>query len=241
MLLKSNAIILRTVRYGDGGLVVDALTSEAGRVTFFCHLSSSRRGRLKRQIFQPLSVLSVEFDYRPRLRMQRFKNVSVAVPFATIPFDARKSAIALFVAEFLGFAIRGEQQDRRLFDYIVDSLLWLDGAQRSFANFHIVFMLRMSSFLGFYPNMEGFEAGSWFDLRDGVFTHRQPVHNDAVAPEEARLIGLLMRLRFSTMHLLAMSRSERNRCTDLILRYYRLHIPDFPELKSLGVLRELFG
>lgn len=43
-----------------------------------------------------------------------------------------------------------------------------------------------------------------------------------------------------TMHLFAMSRAERSRCLELINEYYRLHLPDFPVLKSLEVLKELF-
>ena len=45
---------------------------------------------------------------------------------------------------------------------------------------------------------------------------------------------------YETMHLFKMSRSERNRCTEIILTYYRLHVPNFPELKSLGIMQELF-
>lgn len=37
-----------------------------------------------------------------------------------------------------------------------------------------------------------------------------------------------------------MSRVERMRCLTVIEQYYRLHLPDFPELKSLDVLKELF-
>jgi DNA repair protein RecO (recombination protein O) len=45
---------------------------------------------------------------------------------------------------------------------------------------------------------------------------------------------------FPTMHLFRLSRHERNRIAEVLLHYYRLHIPQFPELKSLGVLRELW-
>ena len=59
-------------------------------------------------------------------------------------------------------------------------------------------------------------------------------------PAEAGKIGLLMRLNYKTMHLCTMSRAERNRCTEVILEFYRLHVPGFPEMKSLEVLRQLF-
>ena len=50
-----------------------------------------------------------------------------------------------------------------------------------------------------------------------------------------------MRMNYDTMHLFEMSRAERNRCVEIILSYYRLHLPGFPELKSLEVLRELYN
>ena len=67
------------------------------------------------------------------------------------------------------------------------------------------------------------------------------VHNDCIAPAEASRIARLMRMDYATMHLFRLSRDERARCLDVILTYYRLHLPDFPELRSVEVLRETFG
>ena len=57
---------------------------------------------------------------------------------------------------------------------------------------------------------------------------------------EASYIRLLMRMDFATMHLFRMSRTERNRVLEILLTYYRLHLPDFPELRSTAVLHTLF-
>jgi DNA repair protein RecO (recombination protein O) len=42
------------------------------------------------------------------------------------------------------------------------------------------------------------------------------------------------------MHQLALNRKLRGVYLAILSLYYRLHIPDFPELKSADVLRELF-
>ena len=55
------------------------------------------------------------------------------------------------------------------------------------------------------------------------------------------MIQLLMRMDFSTMHLFRLSHQERNRIAEVLLHYYRLHIAQFPELKSLDVLKELWA
>jgi len=53
-------------------------------------------------------------------------------------------------------------------------------------------------------------------------------------------VQLMMRMDFPTMHLFQMSHAERNRLLEVVLFYYRLHLPDFPELKSLSVLQALY-
>ena len=73
------------------------------------------------------------------------------------------------------------------------------------------------------------------------FTPIQPSHGAFLKPDEASRINILMRMNYETMHLFAMSRAERNRCLTIINDYYRLHLPDFPLLKSLDVLKELFA
>ena len=101
--------------------------------------------------------------------------------------------------------------------------------------------MRLSRFLGLYPNLEDYHSGDYFDLRSAGFTPLRPqAHPDYIGPEEASRLTGLMRMNYETMHLFAMDRSERARCLTVMNEYYRLHLPDFPVLKSLEVLKELF-
>ena len=127
-----------------------------------------------------------------------------------------------------------------LHDYLENSIQWLDGQQAHYANFHLVFLLRLARFLGFYPNLDDYEDGYYFDLRESVFINNPPVHRDFLHPEEARKVQLIMRMDFPTMHLFRMSHQDRNRLLEVSLKYYRLHLPDFPEMKSIEVLQALY-
>lgn len=240
MEVKTKAIVLRTVRYGDSRMIVDMLTASVGRVSFACGLSKTNRGKIKKQLFQPLTLLDIVFDYRTTMELQRIKDVRMARPFVSIPFDAYKLSIGLFLAEFLVYATKGEQDGNQLEEFTEKSLLWLDNAVDGFANFHLVFMIRVSLFVGFYPNLDGYSDGAWFDLRDGSFTMTCPSHPDYLNPDDSRRILLLTRMNFDNMRLFSMSRVDRNRCLDVIMTYYRLHVANFPVLRSLEVLRKLF-
>ena len=240
MEIRTRAVVLHALKYGESQLIVDVLTRVQGRLSFICHLSRSGRGRTKKQLFQPLTVLELVFDHRPAQQLQRFRDLRLAAPFVSIPFDAAKLSISLFTAEFLTYATRGELQNEQLYDYVERSIAWLDNVTSGYANFHLVFMMRLSRFIGFFPNLADNVRGAWFDLRNGCFVLRQPGHPDYLRPDEASRIGLLMRMDFDNMRFFRMSRQERNRCTEILLSYYRLHVAGFPELKSLDVLRELF-
>lgn len=241
MYTKTRAIVLRTVKYGDRKLVVDLLTEQAGRLSFMVTLSANGRGQMRRQLFQPLSIVDVETDLRPTLQMQRLKNIRLAYAWTSLPFRPEKAAIGLFLSEFLCRILPQGQQDAPLFAYVEQSLEWLDAAVQGYANFHLVFLMRLTRFLGIYPNLSAFRDGCWFDLRNATFCAQRPVHADVLRPEEARKIGLLLRMSFATMHLFRMSHDERNRCLEVLLQFYRLHVPAFGELKSLPVLRQLFS
>ena len=140
-----------------------------------------------------------------------------------------------------------------MFAYVSDAMQWLDMAEDGYANFHLTFLMRMSRFLGFYPNLEEWEVRGGgeerestmpdmlFDLREGRFCTTAPLHRDFLQPDDARRIHILMRMDFPTMHLFRLNRTDRNRIVDVLLHYYRLHIPQFPELKSLSVLQELWA
>lgn len=240
MEVKSKAIVLRTVKYGDSRMIVDMLTASVGRVSFVCSLSKTNKGKIKKQLFQPLTLLDLVFDYRPTVELQRIKDVRISRPFVSIPFDACKLSIGLFLSEFLLYATKCEQDGNQLEEFTEKSLLWLDNAVDGFANFHLVFMIHVSLFVGFYPNLDGYRDGAWFDLRDGSFTMTCPSHPDYLNPVDSRRILLLTRMNFDNMRLFRMSRDDRNRCLDVIMAYYRLHVPNFPVLRSLEVLRELF-
>ena len=194
MIVNTDAIVLRAVKYGDSKLVVDMFTRQCGRLSFIVSVPRSGRGRIKKQYFQPLTQLSVACDVRPRLQLQRLGDASMAYAYATLTADSGKLAVAMFVAEFLCHALRDEQQGGPLFDYLADSLQWLDSATGGYANFHLVFLMRLTRFLGFYPNLEGYAPGRCFDLRSGCFCDSAPVHSDYLAPGEAALVGLMSRV-----------------------------------------------
>ena len=231
-IIKTEAIVLHSLKYGEGRIIVDIFSREQGRLSLIVSAPRSERSKIKKQYLQPLTLLMLECDVRPQAQLQKVREATLLTPLPSLFSDAKKLSIGLFVSEFLYHALKGEQRNVPLFDYVRSSIEWLDAASGPVANFHLVLLMRMARFLGFYPNMES--EGDYFDLSEGTFGQRR---DDRIAGTTVRQ---LMRKDYPTMHLFRLSRQERLQILQTLLRYYELHLPAFPELRSLSVLKELY-
>lgn len=241
MLQKTVGIVLHVLKYSDTSHIIEMYTEVSGRISFLVAVPRSRKAAVKSVLFQPLSLIEFEADFRLNTSLYKIKEAKSFYPFSSIPYNPYKSAMALFMAEFLCRAIREEAENRPLFAYLVHSITWLDECKEGFANFHLVFLMRLSRFLGLYPNLDDYREGDYFDLLNACFVPLRPqLHASFIQPQDASRLNALMRMNYDTMHLFGMSRGERTRCLTVINEYYRLHLPDFPVLKSLAVLQELF-
>ncbi len=243
MLTKTQAIVLRSSKYGESKLIIDMFTRQLGRQSFIISLPKTSHGKLKKQFFQPFTLLNIECDMRQQSQLQKLREVSMLLPLTTLLATPAKLSISLFLAEFLYHALRNEQENEQLFDYILTSIQWLDNKESDYANFHLVFLIHLSRFLGFYPNLEEKTENEqhYFDLRAATFCTIPPTHKEYLKEKESSLLRLMMRMDYPTMHLFQMSQKQRNRCLDIALQYYQIHLPDFPKLRSLSVLRALWG
>ena len=213
--------MLRTLRYTDQKVIATLFTERRGAVSFLLRVPRSRRSALQNVLLSPLSLLEVDMDFQEQAQLQRLVEVRVDEPYQSLPYNPMKQTIALFLSEFLYYSLREEQTNVDLYAYLVNSLLWLDNRRERFGNFPATFLIRLSRFLGFWPDME--EA-------QGV-----------VRRGEEGLVPLILRMDFGTMHLFRFTREQRTRLLEALNDYYRLHVPHFPELRSMAILREVLS
>jgi DNA repair protein RecO (recombination protein O) len=165
------------------------LTDLLGRATYMVQGVKSTRGHgNKAALLQPMFPVEFEGLESPRAEMHRLRELRAAPPLRSIPFDVRKSTIALFMAEMLYRLVREVEPNSELFEFVYGAVQALDGAAN--ANFHLWFMVGLSRHLGFFPAGE-WQPGWWFDIREGVFTPVMP-RGEAFSRENAALLSRLM-------------------------------------------------
>ncbi|MDL2223893.1 DNA repair protein RecO C-terminal domain-containing protein [Bacteroidales bacterium OttesenSCG-928-M06] len=241
MLHKTRAIVLYNLNYNDAYFIVHTYTEEFGPVSYLTSRSKGKKSRIPKSLFYPLSVLELEVEHYNLRDIQRLKEAKQHVSFLSLISNPVKSTISIFLSEFISKIIKESSPNRLLFDYIFQSLRILEMIEKDYANFHLVFMIRLSQFLGFYPDSRDYMKGMYFDMQNGMFVRYKPMHIHFLNPDESQVFYNLLRMNYENMASFKFSRHERKTIIYRILEYYRLHLIHFPDIKSLEILHEVFG
>lgn len=237
MLVKTKAIVLSSLKYQEKSLIVKCLTESDGIKSYFVRDAFSKgRSNPKIAYFQPLTILEIEAVHKNKGALENFKEIRLAVPYATLNTNIYKSTIAMFLSEVLHHSIHEEEENQPLFSFLETALLWLDHHDE-IANFHLILLLETTKYLGFYPDQSQISL-PYFELTEGVFTNFHAL--SCITESQTSLLKRLMELRFDSAAK-SFSSSERHQLLKILLDYYGFHITGFRKPKSLDVLRDVFS
>ena len=240
MLYKTRGIVLHTVNYSDTYAIVHVFTEEFGQVSYLTSKAKGKKAKVGKSTFHALAVLDLEVEHLNLRDIHRIKESTPHFVLMNILFDPIKSSISIFLAEFINKVIKEAQPNPQMFNFICNSIQVLNLLEKGAANFHLVFMFHLSRFLGFYPDITTYREGLFLDLQNGVFVSYKPFHPYFLNPDESTVFILLTRMNYENMYHFGFSHQERIIIITKVLEYYRLHLANFSELKSLEVLQNIF-
>ncbi|MDP5060673.1 MAG: DNA repair protein RecO [Maribacter sp.] len=239
MQVTTKAIVFSALKYGDTSLIVKAYTASDGIKSYLLRgVLASKKGKLKSAYFQPLTQLEIVANHKNKGTLETLKEAKVFYHYQTVYADMAKNAMALFLAELLGNSIREEERNEDMFDFLEASLQWLD-INNDVANFHLYFMLSLTRFLGFYPDVYQIDK-PYFDLLEGEFVAAESL-NPILRGENIYHFKTLLGTNFDAMHTVKMKKSSRQELLKSLILYFELHLQGFRKPKSLAVLNEVFN
>jgi DNA repair protein RecO (recombination protein O) len=236
MLYSTRGIIFHTVPYSDNRLIAKIYTRDFGLLSFIVSVSRTKSGRIKSPLLQPLTQVDLRIEKKEKSHLHSVRDISLAVPYVHLHNDIVKTTIALFIAEVLYKSVREEERNDALYVYLSNALMALDVAHDGVANFHLVFMMQLTRFLGFNPQENTSGPNSVFDLTNGVFVASVPAHFNFLDPVESRLIELVLQNDFEHMQELHFNAEKRRIALNAIIRYYEAHVPGMQKIVSHEVL-----
>ena len=241
MIEKTRGIVLHRVKYSDSGIVVQVYTRKFGRLSFLLKGLRNKKAGKHNIFFQPMFILDLVIYYKGSREMQILKEFSVSYSPADIHVNIKKSSVVIFLGEVLTSVLREETPNEELFDFIAESVVYFDGCEDGYANFHVAFLAGLSSFLGFEPQGRSGKNSVYFDMLNGVFVPVPPMHGYYAGREVSDILSLFFSTSFGGSNNIVLTGSLRNEVLETLVKYYSLHLPGLKKIRSLEVLKEVFS
>ncbi|WP_374951821.1 DNA repair protein RecO [Mucilaginibacter sp.] len=241
MLHKTRGIVFKTTDYSESSVVVQVFTEKFGLQSYIINGARKPKAKISRNMLQPLSLLDMVVYHKSAGNIQRIAELKNSPQLQTIPYDIIKSCLAMFLNEVLYKAIKQQVADEKSFDFIFNAIELLDHTDKGLANFHLVFLIQLTRYLGFYPHGTQSQNASYFDMKDGVFSNYKPDSSSYLSPPHTSNFYNLLSNGFGHLEAIKLNNDERRYLISKILEYYAMHIEGFGNIKSHEVLEEVLG
>lgn len=238
---KITGIVTDITKYSDKHNVISLFTRERGRVALLSSAGSGKTARLRNASLMPLSVITADINFNAARELQFLGSFSRPILWKEIYFDPVKSAVSMFLSEFINTYFRQSPPEPFIWDYICQAIRVLDQSDKGTANFHLAFLIDFLHFAGIRPDLSEWREDAWFDMQGGSITIFPPSHRNYLPPSEIGVLPLLARINLRTYHLFRFNSDQRRRLLHGLLYYYSLHFPGMANLKSPEILTEIFS
>lgn len=244
MIAKTKGIVLRSVKFGETSLVVTVFTELFGLQSYLVNgvRMVSKKGSSKASFFQPAAILELVAYQNAFSNLQRLREYKWEYLYKDVLSDVRKNSVALFMVELLSKCLKQPEPAPDLFYFVEDALHHLDEAADAVTgNFALFFALHLAVFFGFRINDEFSEEKHFLDLAEGCFVEDRPSHQYYLIDREAAAVSHILKvMQPQDLKDVALNQDMRRRITQALEQFYALHVPEFGQLKTVPVLREIF-
>ena len=231
------AIILKTSHYSDTQKMVYAYSQEKGYITF---ISSSFLFRQKKQPIQLMQISEIEYIENAKTGIHKLQTISPLYASPNIYFDIIKMNILLLWGEVLHLILRHEEKNETLFQFITESIEYLNETTQGIGNFNLLFFYRLSGIIGYRIQTDSWQAGYLFNVQDGCFYPSGQQHGEISGPNTAHIIYKLCTGSIQEIMEIPLNQHSRNILLDIVLLYFSGHLNINFNIKSINVIREVF-
>lgn len=238
MIVRTEAIVLHTTQYNIRYSIAHVYTKRHGRIGIL--LPYKRKLRSGHHLFfSPLAELELLLELKPRGDLAYLRDARLLGLRHSMQSVPAKCSQVLFLSELLYRVLMHGEADEPLYDFLSSSLSAFEQLTQGVANFYLYFTYHLLHHLAVAPELDAPEivGRAYFDLLDAVFVSSPPNGHPCLNAEESRHLRLFARIRLENLSAFRYNRYDRALILDRLLQFYRLHLPSFPPLRSLEILR----
>ncbi len=224
---KDIGILIGKKNYSESSLILTFYTELNGLSSFI--FKGARKKKLA--IFH-LGIYELTFFKRAESELGIINALDVAFPLSDIYTNPQKTILCFFIADVLKQTLKVEGGDALVFNFIREKICLLE-VQSDLYTFPLEFLTGLIANLGYLPHFEEDNA-PYFDLQKGVFTAVESPYSYFVEEQTAQQL----KTYFEGNYLQSFEKETTKKSLQLMIDYYRIHIPNFRIEVSLGIIKD---
>ncbi len=229
MIERSDAIVLRSIDYGDTSHIVSLYTRSHGRVSVIAK-GARRPGSRFGSTLLPMSCIEVLYYYRAGRDVHTLKESAHSVRLPRLAADVNRLHAGFRIIELVRSLTEVNDQNIPLYNLALQSLIQLDVATHHAGNVLPHFQLRLAEQLGFGPSVQRDEvlsvtaAEGFLELSTGAVVADGATGSVRASREALRAFAICARTDLQTCMRLRLSPSQLEETVRLADAYLQHHL-----------------
>lgn len=228
-------IVLSSTVYGDDSHIVRVFSRTLGVIPLWVRMGKARRARGEGAKFHALALLDARGVHRKGSEgLFRVRTAERAVRLDAMTREARRAAVAFFLAEFLWKTFPEEAPHPEVVDWTWNWVIALDATPHP-ASVHVRYLAGLTALLGLAPDgippsdRHGLQlaTGEYLPIDHPDDAHLSPaatrIYLDLVAGKEVQVVG-----------------AQRRELVLGLVRFVQLHLSGERTIQSYEVLEAVF-
>lgn len=251
MIVSTDAIVLRSMKYGDTSKIVTLYSRKYGKIRVMAKGARTSKNKFGASL-EPMVHSSVVLYKKEHRDLHLLSKCEIASPFLELNGEGAKMAIGLAMIELVNMVMHDEEENQPMYTLLLESLRAVDESHKNPENIFFAFELRMAEIFGYRLNIQHCarcgrslldEPATEFGYillasGSGICSDCHSVHKLAGVKVPLRLLQSLSRLSAASVQSVSdepLSRSMQSEMLAVLQTYLKYHIEGVRTLRSLSL------
>ncbi|MCI0706817.1 MAG: DNA repair protein RecO [Ignavibacteriae bacterium] len=261
MIEKTDAIVLKSMRYRDTSKIVTFYTRRYGKIKAIAKGARDSKSKFGAAL-EPMTLSSLVIYKKEQRELQLVSQCDIVKPYKRIHSEMERMAVALSIVELINQLTHDEEENLALFLLLVKTLDCLEKSERMFESHFFAFEIRLALLFGFALHLEnciscgrklelnGAKTAYILDLsKGGIYCPTcsatagklgaQGHSQYRLRAEAAQSLKLLHHLDMDNIQNLEYTTEAGNELNETLRLYLQYHIEGLKPLKAAKVFQSL--
>ncbi|SRR6056297_252613 len=241
MIVKSEAIVLRTVDYSESSIIATLFTKEKGKVAVIA--KGARKPKNKFAAFLVVGqLLEVVFYSKESRSVQTLSDVSYSEKLHTFRVDIEKMAIMMTTTEFTNQVLHDNEINTDLFGFLKRILIWVDKQKDVPPQLFPYLQLRIAEHIGIgiqYMN-ENDSVDGYLNISSGLLSPgKEDEHAERLSPSQFAFMKKSLHSANASVLRIVMDPNELKKLIQILDKYFIYHVEGMKPRRSDKIFAQL--